>query len=32
MTFARVMLVFTVLMLIALSIAIGWYAATWPSR
>jgi hypothetical protein len=32
MTFARVMLVFTVLMLIALSIEIGWYAATWPLR
>ncbi|MEY3337170.1 MAG: hypothetical protein RL245_162 [Pseudomonadota bacterium] len=32
MTFARVMLVFTVLMLMALSIVIGWYAATWPLR
>jgi hypothetical protein len=32
MTFGRIMLVITVLMLIAVSIAIGWYAATWPTR
>jgi|GEM_PF-1237732 hypothetical protein len=28
----RVMLVITVILLIAGSIAIGWYAATWPIR
>jgi len=32
MTFARIMLVITVLILIAVSIFIGWYAATWPSH
>jgi len=26
----RVMLVITVILLIAASMAIGWYAATWP--
>jgi hypothetical protein len=32
MTFGRIMLVITVLTLIVVSIAIGWYAATWPVR
>ncbi len=32
MTFGRIMLVITVTLLIAASIAIGWYAATWPAR
>jgi len=32
MTFGRIMLVVVVTMLIAASIAIGWYAATWPTR
>jgi hypothetical protein len=32
MTFGRIMLVITVLTLIVVSIAIGWYAATWPAR
>jgi len=32
MTFGRIVLVIVVTMLIVASIAIGWYAATWPSR
>jgi hypothetical protein len=32
MTFERIMLVITVTLLIAASITIGWYAATWPAR
>jgi hypothetical protein len=32
MTFGRIMLVVVVTMLIAASISIGWYAATWPTR
>jgi len=32
MTFGRIMLVLTVVLLVAASIAIGWYAVTWPTR
>lgn len=32
MTFGRIVLVIVVTMLIVVSIAIGWFAATWPSR
>jgi hypothetical protein len=32
MTFGRIMLVLVVTLLIAASIAIGWYAATLPTR
>jgi len=28
----RVMLIITVILLIAGSIAVGWYAATWPMQ
>jgi len=32
MTRGRVMLILTVVLLVAASVAIGWYAATWPAR
>jgi hypothetical protein len=32
MTFGRIMLVIIVTALIVASVAVGWYAATWPTR
>jgi len=32
MTLGRIVLVIVVTTLIVVSIAIGWYAVTWPSR